>query len=552
MRFSFAAFTACLLASGAGFLPGAVAQGTIQRTTTQAPQTTTAGDSVTAPAAETYTRGVLGRFFLGKHYRPVWAMPVAAPVFRPAKLHGGLKPLKTGGSMQTLNLRLADPQGHQYVLRSVDKDLARALPVAERTGLKARLLQDQTSAVHPYGALLAAALAEAAGVYHARPVLYRVPLNENVLGEEFQHDFAGRLVYLEERPDGDWRGQPVFGSAPAVVSSEKMLRHRYAAPGTDLLAPAVDVNGPAPARAYLRARLLDIFLGDWSRREDQWRWARQDAPAAENATPRYRAIPRDRDHAFSHYGDGFFPALAVLFSSKVVTFGPKIGNVRRYTRTTEALDHVLLGWLSEADFKAEADSLLRRFSDATLDRALTAWPTNVQRLDGIRFRRMLVARRGQLPQAAQQLYRLLNRDVELPGSDGPDDYALNTGDNGRLTITWTARLDSSGRHGASTYSRTFDARVTKRIRVHGLGGNDKLHLAGNLPARAPQVTFFDGPGRDRATRAPSVETPRWLRLQPADGDANDFDALPAWCRKPAAIDARDWDASGFLLHHRLD
>ena len=32
-------------------------------------------------------------------------------------------------------------------------------------------------------------------------------------------------------------------------------------------------SGHVPARAYLRARLLDLLVGDWSRREDQWRWA---------------------------------------------------------------------------------------------------------------------------------------------------------------------------------------------------------------------------------------------------------------------------------------
>ncbi|MBC7448269.1 MAG: hypothetical protein H7330_09445 [Hymenobacteraceae bacterium] len=508
------------------------------------------GDSLTGPASAAYQRGAIGRFFYGTHYRPTWEMPVTVPAFRPAALFGGLKPVKEGGSMQTLNLRFVDPKGQQYVLRSVDKDLTRALPDKAKKSMKARLLQDQTAAVHPYGALVAAELAQAAGVLHATPKLYRVPTTGTGLGE-FEAAFAGRLVYLEERPDGDWQGQRAFAGSRQVVSSATLLTQRYGAENGAVRPPGLDVNGPGPARAYLRARLLDILLADWSRREDQWRWARFDAPAAENAVVRYRAVPRDRDHAFSRYSDGVFPGLAVLFRPKVVSFGPKIGRIGRYVETVETLDHVLLGWSSLADFTAEADSLRRRLSDVALDRALTRLPANVQRLDGRRFRQYLQQRREALPVAARQLYAVLNREVLLPGTDGPDDYTFSAGPNGGLTITWISRADSTGRGGASTYGRTFSKLETRRIQIHALGGADRLTLAGTLPKDGPAVEFFDGAGRDEAQRTGGGETPRWLKLQ-VSGDANRFDALPAWAKKATKTTAaRDFDANGFLLRHRL-
>lgn len=513
--------------------------------TTTAPATAAPGDSLTGPASDRYRRGAIGRFFYGKHYRPTWEMPVTAPAFRPARLFGGLKPVKEGGSMQTLNLRLVDPRGHQYVLRSVDKDLTRALPEKERNGLKARLLQDQTSAVHPYGALVAAELTRAAGVRCATPKLYRVPTDENALGE-FQEAFAGRLVYLEERPDGDWRGTGAFRNADRIGSSGQMLRHRYATPGTEMAAPAVDVNG-LPARAYLRARLLDMLLGDWSRREDQWRWV---ATTETNQTPRYYPVPRDRDHAFARYADGVVPAVGVLFKREVTSFGPKIESVRRYVHSSETLDRVLLGWLSEVDYKAEADSLTRRLSDAAIDRALTRWPANVQRLDGRRFRQALQQRRNQLPAKAVELYRYLAREVWLPGTDGPDAYTL-TADGANLTITWVGRLDSAGRNGASTYARTFKPAETKHVRIFALGGADVLTLSGQLPKTGPRVEFFDGPGRDEARRTGGGDTPRYLTVRPA-GDDNRFESLPDWAKKKRGnVEARDFDAHGFLLRHRL-
>lgn len=509
-----------------------------------------AADSLTGPASDKYHRGAIGRFFFGTHYRPTWAMPVTAPVFRPAQLLGGLKAVREGGSMQTLNLRLLAPDGRQYVLRSVDKDLARALPADKRKSLKARILQDQTAAVFPYGALVAAELAQAVKVYHATPVLYRVPSDENVLGE-FQEGFAGKLVFLEERPDGNWTGQRSFGGSAEVVSSRTMLRQRYGSPEATIRPPRLDMNGPAPARAYLRARLLDILLADWSRREDQWRWARTDAPPAENGTVRYRAIPRDRDHAFSRYSDGLLPGIAVLFNSKIVTFGPKIGRIAPYLKTAGPLDQVLLSWLSKADFEAEADSVKRYLTDGALDRALTRLPENVQRLNGRRLRQNLQRRRDQLPAAARALYAALSREVVLPGTDGPDEYTFAAGANGGLSLTWVSHTDSTGRGGASTYRRTFTKAETKRLYVYALGGDDRLTLTGPLPKEAPAVEFFDGAGNDQAWRTGQTEMPRWFRIR-ASGDVNRFDALPEWARKPAKnTSARDFDAAGFLLRHRL-
>ena len=43
----------------------------------------------------------------------------------------------------------------------------------------------------------------------------------------------------------------------------------------------------------LRARLLDMLIGDWDRHDDQWRWV-----AFEEGKHDFKAIPRDRDQAF--------------------------------------------------------------------------------------------------------------------------------------------------------------------------------------------------------------------------------------------------------------
>ncbi len=70
------------------------------------------------------------------------------------------------------------------------------------------------------------------------------------------------------------------------------------------------------ARAYLRARLIDVLVGDWDRHISQWRWARFDRDGERIWQP----IPRDRDQAFSRF-DGVVPSVAEYYTKQIAGFG---------------------------------------------------------------------------------------------------------------------------------------------------------------------------------------------------------------------------------------
>ena len=71
-------------------------------------------------------------------------------------------------------------------------------------------------------------------------------------------------------------------------------------------------------RAFLAARLFDMFVGDWDRHPDQWRWARVGSTPADQWQP----IPRDRDWALVKL-DGLVWSLArfVYPYPQFVSFG---------------------------------------------------------------------------------------------------------------------------------------------------------------------------------------------------------------------------------------
>ena len=113
--------------------------------------------------------------WMGANYRKVWETPVQARVFNIAEEKGGLAVLKRGGGQQTKSIRLETRQGHQYVLRSLEKFAEGALPQEMKPTFAKDIVQDQISASNPYSAMPAAVLAEYAGVFHTNPELVYVP-----------------------------------------------------------------------------------------------------------------------------------------------------------------------------------------------------------------------------------------------------------------------------------------------------------------------------------------------------------------------------------------
>jgi len=435
---------------------------------------------VRGPAGPQYARGAAWCFFYGQHYRAIWATPVTAPVLRLATaVPGGLVPLQAGGSYQSHTLRLRAPSGAQYNLRSVDKDGSAALPAGWRRWLLGGLLRDQTSAGQPFGAYVAARLAETAGVYHTNPRL--IYLADDALLGPYRARFANALYLLEERPEGNQQGQACFGHSPLVLNSAHLLAALRRSPAAQI-----------DARAYLRARLLDMWLGDWSRREDQWRWA--SFPRAGGRTS-YRPIPRDRDQAFFMFDDGLLTQLVAWVVPKYHSFHAAIplGSVNGLTITARALDRTLLATLSADDFRQEADSLRRRLTNAAVAAALTAGPPETRARLAARLGPMLLARRAQLPAVAQRYHALLAAEAWLIGTDQPERFVLRAAGPGRLRVQVFASRPAAA--DTLVADRTYDQHITQRLDLYGLGGNDRFELQGPLPTAMP-VHIYCGAGRD--------------------------------------------------------
>jgi len=429
-----------------------------------------------AAGAHYARRGWWWQHLWGRHYRPLWATPVTAPVLRLGAV--GLTPIRAGGSFQTNSLHLRSPDGRDFVLRSVDKDLSRNVKNSWPARAVGPILHDQTCAAPPYGAYVAARLARAAGVFHTNPrLVYLLP--DSALGQ-WRGRFRPALYLLEERPDHDQRHEVSFGGAGQVVGSDSMLRRV-------LRGPAAHV---AP-RAFLRARLLDLLVGDWSRRADQWRWA--EFPAAGSLV--FRPIPRDRDQAFFRFDDGWLTRFVSWFRPRYQTFNPDLvpADVGPLTTTARALDHTALALLPEAAFVAEADSLRRRLPDAMLAEALQTVPAEVRARMTRELLPALRARRDALPAVARRYYQVLQEAAVITGTDAAEHFELTGLGPGRLRLRVFARRPA--RPDSLLGEQLYDVRRTVRLSIYGLGGKDAFTLRGRL-APGFGVHLYGGAGRN--------------------------------------------------------
>src|SRR5687768_4752105 len=169
-------------------------------------QQTTNSHSKTVIAGEQYGTSSFHQWKWGRHYRKEWITPVQIPILNLDTVSGGLTPYTAGGGRQSKSLRLKDAQGREYVLRSIDKTFTGALPEIYHNTFIEKIANDQVSIAHPYAAVTIPIMAEAAKIYHTKPIIRWVPQQKAL--DSFNKDFGNNLYLLEQRPDENWETAP--------------------------------------------------------------------------------------------------------------------------------------------------------------------------------------------------------------------------------------------------------------------------------------------------------------------------------------------------------
>ncbi len=430
--------------------------------------------SVPVVAGDEYGSGRVRRFLLGAGYRKLWRTPINVPVLDLARFAGGLKAVERSGGRQTSGLKLVAADGREFRFRSIDKDPERNVPDSLLTPAVGAVLDDQNTALHPAAAVTAAALANAAGIPHTRPIMVVLP-NSSRLGE-FREEFAGALGTLERHPEEGADGRPGFLRYLDVVDTEKLVERLNES-----------ADDQVDARAYLAARLFDMLINDWDRHPGQWRWGTRDR------TPprRWIAVPLDRDRAFSDYG-GALLRLVRIQASKLAAFDGDY-SVAGLTGSAEELDRRLLAGLERSVWDSVAAALQARLGDTAIAAALQRMPSSYHSEAGEPMNARLRERRDKLPALATAYYEQLARVVDIHAPDSRDSATIRELDGGVVEIMLAGGTKMND---SPYFRRRFTPAETEEIRIYLHGGDDAVARDGALESPV-QIRVIGGDGRDR-------------------------------------------------------
>lgn len=360
-------------------------------------------DSVEVAASQFYEADLIKTWIQGENYRTSWSTPVSLPILWLDTFSGGLTILEEGGGQQTQSLDLKDSLGIVYSLRSINKNPDPVIPdVLSELGLE-NIVNDGISAQHPFGALVAGSLAEAAGIIHTNPRPYFVPQQKS-LGA-FNDKYGNGIYWLEYESEGlvNWTH---LDSIVEIVDTDDLQEMKMK------IGHGVTID----TISFIKARLFDFLIGDWDRHAKQWGWALQ------QVGDRYRAVPvpADRDNAFFNI-DGIVPTIISM-----PIFNPELRSFER------EIDH-LPGMLEDVDIYFLKDMPISLFVRASgeLQSSLTdsviitqiknAWPKEMYDIEGNNFISIITARKNDLLQYAEAFYHYLEKqpylDKPLAGSE---------------------------------------------------------------------------------------------------------------------------------------
>ena len=415
---------------------------------------------------------------LGENYRAAWKTKIEVPVFDIGKEKGGLKILKRGGGQQTRSLRLEAKNGKQYVLRSVEKYAEKAIPEELKSTVGADLVQDQISASHPYAAYVIPPMAKAAEVYHTNPKVVYIP--EDPRFEEYRVDFANSLALYEERPAGNLKDLDNFGNSKKIISTPDLLESLYE-----------DNDNIVDQQWVLKSRLFDMFIADWDRHDDQWRWA----SFKQGGGRMYRPIPRDRDQAF-FVSEGFImnKVEKKWAMPKFQGFDHEFRYVPGFNFNARYFDRDFLNQPSLQDWTNTADSLQKRLTDEVIENAIRQWPEPIFELDGETVIAKLKSQRDNLTQYAIDQYLFLAEVVSVRGTNKKEYFLVERIDDQQTRVSMYKRTNKD-KTDELMYERTFFREETKEVRLYGLDGDDLFEVTGEAK-KGIVVRIIGGLGMD--------------------------------------------------------
>jgi hypothetical protein len=432
-----------------------------------------------------YEAGAFVEFWFGKGYRDLWTTPIDVPLLDLEEFAGGLTPVRVVGQAQSLGLAMRGADGRAYTFRSLHKHPERMLPEAWRDRWPAKIAQDQTSGTHPAAGLILSPLAEAVGVPTTNPLLVVMP-DDPALGE-FRKQFAGEIGTINEFPLPAGDENPGFMQATEIASTRELW---------DLW-----LEGPEDridSHAFLRARVLDLWLDNFDRHAGQWRWMR--IPGE----PLWQPLPEDPDMVLVHH-DGRVMASLRSHIPRLLRFTEK------YSKRLEGplmnnfeVDRWLLSDLERNAWEEIAREVQGRLTDGVIEEALRAMPREWYALDGDDKLASLQTRRDGLVDYVLRVYDYYADKVDIHATNQAERVTIARAEDDVVEV----KIAVAGSDSDPYYRRSFAPDETGEVRIYLHGGDDRVERT-ERPKGPITVRVIAGGGTDVVDDSASGGTDVW-------------------------------------------
>lgn len=442
--------------------------------------------SVYEPKATEKSR--LYQFFWGKRYRKSYGIPVTAETANLEILFGGLKPVRKGGGNQSKTLRLETKDGKQYVMRAVKKNATQYLqsllfkdqyiePQFKNTATE-KLVMDVFTGSHPFAPLTIPALSDPIGVYHLNPKLYYIP-KQKALGE-YNSEFGDELYIVEEQASDGNVALHEKNFTGNIISTSDVIKKLHS-----------DESVSIDETVYIRSRLFDMLINDWDRHQDQWRWLE----FKENGKTLYKALPRDRDQAFSKMSDGlimgaatsFFPAAELLKK-----YNDDLKNVRGFNVEPYPLDMALIRTSDKKIWDDQVRLIQKNLTDEVIEKAFDNIPKEARNESIAFIKKTLKARRAKLQTISDDYFKVINKYGVITGTNKDDLIKIENHKNGDLELSvFRKKKDST----ELFIHKIYDPKLTKELWVYGLDDDDTFEVKGK--SKKIKIRLIGGQNNDQ-------------------------------------------------------
>ncbi len=406
----------------------------------------------------------------GEHYRPLYSRKFEFPVLYLDTLPGNLEVLGAGGGHQSRSLGFVDDNDHEYTMRALKKSALQFLQTTVVTThyveeylentVAERYVQDFYTTAFPYGTFPAGKLMDELGIFHPNSSLYYVP-KQKALGI-YNEEYGDELYMFEAHVGGENKDLEIFGNADDILNTSDLF-----------LEMREDKDGFVDEKMFIRARLLDMLMGDWDRHQGQYEWAEFEE---EDGKKRYLPIAKDRDQVFSKT-DGFilsllrfgFPEFRAMEKYSEDVKKPKWFNIAGYP-----IDKAFIRNSEWEDWKQQAEYIQQNITDEVIQEAFAVLPEDIANDPYVdEIKKIMKARRENLEGIARDYYKHLTKFDMFTGTEDDDKFLITRKPDG---ITKVELMNDDGKVIAE---KTYDSHETREVWIYGLDGDDEFKIVGS-------------------------------------------------------------------------